>query len=227
MSLSPPAGRPPALAVLRAATARHHDALEALMQLEAGCAPDRYLRIVQGFEAFVRAWEPVLRRALGPARQARWAGGRGLALLQADLRALGAAPLAWAAPLPRLDTPARALGSLYVLEGSALGGQVLAPVLRRQPGVDAGSGAAWFHGLGPAASGDRWRAMRAWLGQELDAAPLATAQAADAACATFACLHATFDALLGTPAGTGPSATHPCRTDAADADADAAAAAPA
>lgn len=199
MPLPDPSGRAPALAALRAATSRHHDALEALLQLQDGCAPPRYLRLLQGFEAFVRDWEPLVAQALGPARLPRWAGGRGVALLQADLRALGAAPLPWRAPMPRLDTPARALGSLYVLEGSALGGQVLLPALRRRPGVDAGTGAAWFHGLGPA-SGARWRAIRDWLGEELDPAPLATAQAADAAAATFACLHATFDALLDAPA---------------------------
>jgi heme oxygenase len=199
MSLSDPSGGAPALAALRAATARHHDALDALLHLQDGCDRPRYVRLLQGFEAFVRDWEPLMVRALGPSRLPRWAGGRSVALLQADLRALGAAPLPWAAPMPCLDTPARALGSLYVLEGSALGGQVLAPALRLRPGVDAATGGAWFHGLG-GASGARWRAIRDWLGQELDPAPLATAQAADAAAATFACLHATFHALLDAPA---------------------------
>lgn len=51
-------------------------------------------------------------------------------LLSEDLLALGALPPKAAVRLPGLDNIGQALGCLYVVEGSSLGGRVLAPAFR-------------------------------------------------------------------------------------------------
>jgi heme oxygenase len=74
-------------------------------------------------------------------------------LLAGDLLALGRSesflrtvPLCqW---LPELRTTAQALGAIYVFEGAALGGQVIAPRLRSRLGITPQNGGAFFTGTG-------------------------------------------------------------------------------
>lgn len=55
-------------------------------------------------------------------------------LLSADLKSLGAVPEKATVWLPGLSNVAQALGCLYVVEGSSLGGRVLAPAFRASLG---------------------------------------------------------------------------------------------
>ena len=84
--------------------------------------------------------------------------------------------------LPVLATSARAWGSIYVMEGSALGGQVITRSLAAE-GLSPGRGAAYFHGWG-AATGAMWHEARRLLDEHL-ADPASLAQACEGACATF------------------------------------------
>ncbi|WP_203076555.1 biliverdin-producing heme oxygenase [Falsiroseomonas ponticola] len=95
------------------------------------------------------------------------------AALMADLRALGFPPAEIAA-LPRCEPHAvrsveQALGALYVLEGSTLGGQLIARHLHATLGIDATSGAAHVvpHG---AETGTLWRDFRLALDEGAAAA---------------------------------------------------------
>ena len=88
---------------------------------------------------------------------------RKTSLLQQDLQALGLTEAERAAlprceTLPRLDTLPRALGCLYVLEGSTLGGQLLARSFAAALGIEATNGGAFFHSYG-LEIGARWRAF--------------------------------------------------------------------
>lgn len=56
---------------------------------------------------------------------------------------------------PDVLTPAQLVGALYVVEGSTLGGQVIARLLKEQLGVKANAGASFFAGHGKATP-DRW-----------------------------------------------------------------------
>jgi heme oxygenase len=124
-----------------------------------------YVRVLQVMDAFLGSWEAAVAAAL-PARWRDWVHGRSRrGWLQQDLRALGAAPLAGPVPVPELATPAAAWGSLYVMEGSALGGQVITRELAAA-GLRPGAGASYFHGFGPA-TGAMWREFRAVLEAEL------------------------------------------------------------
>ncbi len=85
-------------------------------------------------------------------------------LLEADLAALGSAPshdaLTWTAP-----SREALYGAIYVAEGSALGGRVIARQLDYLFG-DAAAGRTFFRGAGD--TGPRWRAFLAALDQASD-----------------------------------------------------------
>jgi heme oxygenase len=85
--------------------------------------------------------------------------------LMSDLDFLGArraAPAPHCLYLPRLDTPERRIGALYVVEGSALGGRELAKRLDGLLGADAVAGRRFLLGRG-ADTGAAWRAYLARL----------------------------------------------------------------
>jgi heme oxygenase len=98
------------------------------------------------------------------------------------------------APLPRLDTAARALGCLYVTEGSTLGGQQLARALDGilPPGP---TGRRFLLGHG-ARHGAMWRGCCAAL-ERCGADPAERAAMLDAAAETFAAFEAWFAPAAG------------------------------
>jgi len=180
---------------LRQATDPIHARLHgvpALRALAAGCI-DRagyvaLLRRMLGFHAAVEAalavapslaaWDIDVRE-----RRRAW-------LIEADLAWLGlpaghVAP----APLPPLGSPARALGCLYVSEGSTLGGRQLARALDAllPPGP---AGRRFLLGHGEE-HGAMWRACCAAL-ETCGADPVARAEMLDAAAGTFAAFEAWF-----------------------------------
>ncbi|MFC7475112.1 biliverdin-producing heme oxygenase [Dankookia sp. GCM10030260] len=183
-------------AALRAATDPIHTRLHGLPALRA-LAEGRIdragyaalLRRMLGFHAAVEA-------ALAAAPSlAEWgidpAGRRRAGLIEADLAALDAAPgPVPMAPLPPLGCAARALGCLYVTEGSTLGGQQLARALDGLlPPGPAGRRFLLGHG---AAHGTMWRACCEAL-ERCGAEPARRAAMLDAAAATFAAFEAWFD----------------------------------
>lgn len=190
---------------LRRCTAPLHDEIEALLRLETPMPLARYGRILRGFHEFLQLWEQRVRHAL-PEPLRPWFDARRRAPFAAhDLAALAlphddtmrAAARASQHRL-RLDSPAAAFGSLYVLEGSALGGQVLTPMLLARHGLTPERGAAYFHGFGER-TGAMWREFR----QLADAQAGADETDRDAAC------HAavqTFHALIETFASVGAGA---------------------
>ena len=145
---------------LRVETRAAHERLEESIDLTALTAtPDHYRALISRFYGFHAAIEPLLRAALtdiyAPVERA--------SLLALDLKALGvsdacldAIPLCDA--LPRLTSPARAFGVAYVLEGSALGGQIVGRIVRDRLGYDREHGVAFFLGAGRHI-GEDWRAF--------------------------------------------------------------------
>lgn len=184
------------MAAFRTATAGHHARIESLVGLGGAFGRAHYGRVLQGFGAFLHGWEPSIARVLPRPLLPWFAAGRRAHLVDRDLAALGLAPLpAHGAVLPAIAGRAQALGSLYVMEGSALGGQLIAANLRRRLGIDVGSGGAYFNGCG-SGTADRWREYRRLVAEHLDPDAAGRASAIDAAARTFEALIATFDALL-------------------------------
>lgn len=192
-----PAAPLTARALLRDATRPLHDRVERAVDLTARA------RTRDGYRALLTAFyglhAPIERQlAALPWDEAGLDVGarRKGPLLRADLRALGVDPAAVprCPDLPRTDTVAAGFGCLYVLEGSTLGGQVIARDVEASLGLDAGSGAAFFRSYG-ADVGRMWRAFTRALDAHVDT-EARRREALAAATATFE----TFERWVGRPA---------------------------
>ena len=170
------------LPALRAATRGHHDRLDRLMDLRRLGERTRYASVLQVFDRFLPAWESAVLAAL-PAVRHPWLQARTRRHFVArDLQALGIAASARSVQVAPMATEAAAWGSLYVMEGSALGGQVVTRALAAH-GLRPETGAAYFHGWGES-TGAMWREFREHLERELET-PEALSHACTSACATF------------------------------------------
>lgn len=189
----------PALVALRQATAGHHQAIESVTRLDGDWDLFHYQRVLWGFDHYLRAWEPHVLAALPTHLREGFAARSRRGFLRADLAALGGppvdAPSAPAPTLPELPSTAAAMGSLYVLEGSALGGQLIARRLRQQHGLAEQDGGAYFNGWGPR-TGAMWQQFRAQLEGEVGDDPVAIDEACRAAVQTFEGLTRSFEVML-------------------------------
>jgi heme oxygenase (biliverdin-IX-beta and delta-forming) len=88
--------------------------------------------------------------------------------------------------VPAFDSTAAWLGSWYVIEGSTLGGQILAPHFGDHFGLTSKSGVRYFSGYGPR-TGSMWNAFRALLVEAIE--PAAVEAAVEGARRTFVHLH--------------------------------------
>ena len=94
-----------------------------------------------------------------------WSNRLNAPRLRDDLRALGMSEkeLNSVKPvenLPSFGSPEQIFGSLYVIEGSNLGGQVISRRLQEKFGFDETNGAAFFSGYGKE-TGKMWNEFRA------------------------------------------------------------------
>ena len=168
---------------LRAATASSHQGLEDALDWRARVATlPGYRALLARFHGFHAAYEPAIGLAL--ADEAFWGPRRRFAALAADLAHLGM-PDAEIATLPRPSAvtfadEAAAMGALYVLEGSTLGGQVIGRHIGAVHGLTQ-AGLAYYRAHGRQ-TGVMWNAFRARLDRlsgdpEAEAAALATGTA--------------------------------------------------
>ncbi len=172
------------LARLRFVTRPAHDRLDGTLGLlDERLGLDTYRRVLERFYGFWRGWEPQVAALFQDA--AFLDPRRRMHLLRADLTTVGlsahAVQMLPACPLPILRDAAEALGSLYVMEGSTLGGRVIERNVERCLGLDGRRGCTYFAGY-DTDTGRMWRSFLA----RLDLAPVADAErVADGAVATF------------------------------------------
>jgi heme oxygenase len=192
-----------AIAAIRRATRDRHAAVEAVLDLSPPLARRRYLDALCGFELFLSLWEPRIEAALPSPWHDGFASRSKLGLLRHDLAHLGqptvreeGARRGCGSAVAGIELPglAAVFGSLYVLEGSALGGQVIARSARTSLGLHPDNGAAYFNGLGTH-TGARWTEFRRSLEEQVGTEPLARRQACTAACQTFDALIVTFTSV--------------------------------
>jgi hypothetical protein len=86
-----------------------------------------------------------------------------------------------------LGNATEVLGSLYVIEDSALGGRQVAPLLKRTLGLAQGRGASYLHGFG-GETGAMWNNFRVLASLEIGESSRDTARACQSARRTFAAL---------------------------------------
>lgn len=184
---------------LRRATAGRHVLLESFLKLDPALELSGYIKALRGFELFLSNWEPRVQARLPP-RLHDWSAAQSrYEFVVRDLAQLGcesgcrsdvSAECALLVENIRLNDTAAVFGSMYVLEGSALGGQVIARRAREAFGLNPDNGAAYFNGF-HSETASRWRQFQHLLAQEVGSTSDARKDACTAA-------RQTFDALLGT-----------------------------
>ena len=137
----------------------HHPLLAPLVQT--GLTLDHYLQVLQTLNWIYQPLEPLLNAAV-----LRWCGSTGfipsprlewlrrdLELLRGECATHSLPPHRPSVPVP--DSAAATIGMLYVVEGSTLGGAVIARQVQNSLGLQADTGAAYFNGNGVATQ-HRW-----------------------------------------------------------------------
>jgi len=181
---APPSG---VLQMLRSATAVQHKTLEARLplthpELDLGT----YTRIIQAYYGFHAPLQRQIETFLGaeafdPERQKTPALLKDLHALGLSTAQINALPLCTS--LPTLDSEARLLGIMYVMEGATLGGQVLRRIIADRLAIGADNGGEFLDVYGR----DTGRLWKAFLKQLAGFDhPELNPQVVDAACATFA-----------------------------------------
>lgn len=146
----------PILDHLRSATRDLHDGLEARLDVFSRVAvPLARREMVSRFLAFYRPAEAALARMLGDEPDLDFDARRKVPALERDLATLNGAQTL-DAPLATPANRSEALGFLYVLEGSTLGGRVIDKQLRVR-GLSS-EGLSFFQGYGDE-TGARWKAF--------------------------------------------------------------------
>ena len=149
-------------AQLRERTREAHEQMEQTLDLlRPGFGREDYARIISRWYGFFAVWEPAS-FAIFPDPMAVYLDARRkLPMLRADLEGLGIDPSSLPRVVPTsLDwtTPASALGTLYVVEGSTLGGQVIVKKVQERLGLQS----AYFASYGPE-TGRRWQETKRLL----------------------------------------------------------------
>jgi heme oxygenase len=152
---------------LKRVTAADHDRVESLIPLmQPDLTKELYLSVLLRFYCFVHGWEswaannvPEELRPLLLERQRSH-------LLEADLLYFNEKrpSLQYVFPGLRFRGNAAFLGAMYVIEGSALGGQYIARHLEHALGLVPGKGDAYFRGYGDRTRG-MWREFQNTLEQ--------------------------------------------------------------
>ncbi len=181
------------MAVLKSSTAEQHQTLENLMPFfrEQFSLQD-YTRTLAAFLGFFEPVEQALRESADWSDVGIDIHDRSRApLLRNDLIALGLsasqiASLPRSTSMPPIHNLESALGCLYVLEGSTLGGQVIGRELARRFAIDASSGASFFLSHGSRV-GEMWREFCAVVRNHIQQ-PDCQRLAVDAARQTFSSL---------------------------------------
>ena len=190
---------------LKAQTRAHHDAAEASPAMRAVLADDLALPTYRDHLARLLGFYGPLEPALASVDGLRdWLPDLDARLVKAgwladDLDALGPGPSAPAGHAPAFAA-AGALGALYVVEGSTLGGRLIGRHLARTLGVTPDAGARFYHSYGDD-RGPRWTAMKAALDAFGEARPGDVPDVVAAAADTFGVLSAWMAAPLGEGAG--------------------------
>ena len=154
------------MAQLKARTAHQHQQTEDGVDLMSDdFSLEDYRRLLVKFYAFYKPYEAKMREALreNPVKLNHEERLNAPKLLD-DLKALGMndgeiAEIETFGDLPALDSKEKIFGSLYVIEGSTLGGQIISRHLKEKYDLDETGGIAFFSGYGKD-TGKMWNAFR-------------------------------------------------------------------
>jgi heme oxygenase (biliverdin-IX-beta and delta-forming) len=142
--------------ILKQSTSAAHNALESKLRvlLSGEITLDRYVAMQKKFYGFYSPIEARLFSIRGwDDPELKLSGRLKLSLLAGDLEFLSVKPaeiarLPLCDALPRLETVPEALGCLYVLEGSTLGGRIITALLKKVLPLDESRGCSFFNSYG-------------------------------------------------------------------------------
>lgn len=153
---------------LKTQTAPQHEALESQMDIVRHFASrTSYLQLIERFFTLYEPLEDRLAQAMSWEDKGwDFENRRKTPWLRQDLAALGLNPgeisaLPRCADIPEIPGEAEAIGCLYVLEGSTLGGQVITRLLGRHLEIPPAHGGQFFSGYGPQ-TGPNWKKFGEW-----------------------------------------------------------------
>lgn len=150
------------LAKLKESTKAQHDHLEGVVDvMNKMFTREDYQKLLTNFYRFYSAMESAVAANDMSANGIDIDRRRKVALLKNDLRALGVSDAAETAAadkpkIPVLDTPAKAYGAMYVMEGATLGGQVITRHLKQHLDLTPENGGSFFNSYG-AEVGPMWK----------------------------------------------------------------------
>ncbi|WKN32328.1 biliverdin-producing heme oxygenase [Porifericola rhodea] len=125
----------------------------------------KYSTILRKFYGFFSPLEERIATHISKEQLADLEKRRKSSLLLLDLERLEQTlPTQICEDLPEIKNTAQALGTLYVMEGSTLGGQMIARQLHKSLGLSPERGTAFFYGYGKD-TGKQWKRFQAALTQ--------------------------------------------------------------
>lgn len=134
---------------LKESTRRQHEDVEGAVDVMSKLfSIDDYKRMIVKFRSFYSGYEPRLPYAELKAAGFDYDVRRKLPSLHSDAEALGLDDGHIFDDLPDVSTLPKAFGSIYVIEGSTLGGQVISRHLKDHLGLTPDNGGAFFASYG-------------------------------------------------------------------------------
>ena len=154
---------------LKEATKVNHQLLERKLvgKMRAIRSADDYNSLLAVFYQYFAGLEKLIAGQLDQSLIPDYNSRRKSAALAADLIDLGAIVpcIATGSELPAIDNHGQALGALYVIEGSTLGGQIISNMIKKQLPSTGGHGLTFFDGYGEKTA-DMWERFKSFIDQE-------------------------------------------------------------
>lgn len=145
--------------LLKTQTLQHHQQLEKVIigKIKGMQSVSQYLELLYHFYAFFGGLEDILSIDMITPYLSDYSERRKTASLENDiLKCNGALPAkAKSNDLPKLPGVLEAMGAIYVIEGSSLGGQIISQMICKQINLTYDSSLTYFTGYG-AATMDKW-----------------------------------------------------------------------
>jgi len=186
------AEKPAILKKIKDFTAAHHNSIEqnplTKAIVDGSITKENYAKLLCGFYGFYKTCEATLANSqLWGKENFDIARRKKMPLLEKDLAFLGYsfADVPACVEVPPLDSDAKKLGYLYVVEGSTLGGQFLSRAIAKKLGFTAEQGASYFNSYGTANLGEMWKQFQQLLTDYAHKNPSSETEIMQAASVTF------------------------------------------
>ena len=160
---------PPLSELLKLTTKSNHQQLEKLLvlRLRLITTKEEYINLLQLFYSFFGGLEERINLYLLPHQPGYQPQRRTTLSIAEDIITLGGSvnEKAKGGDLPEIENYLQALGALYVIEGSTLGGKIIVKMLQRQLNIENNQGLSFFSGYGEETE-SRWASFKELLNNQ-------------------------------------------------------------